>query len=284
MNKVLTVIGCGVALTTALVLGGRVKENKDLKTVRKHASGAYVSVKRDTIDVNNTAIKSPLQGGRLEPLSNTVIVHWFNDLTTTKTGHETVDRGNKKVRLVYYHEMQHARNHKLFMHYKKFIGPQILLLDEFSANTAQYLADFCDMPEIPNGVTSLDIDYTLDKSKYALENVADALLNIALLIGKEQKSIYLDYFDEATIEERLICKPFMDTDQLINEMLTFKINGKWRNLYSLANENTRQAVKQFLTHSRKPDEKWNHVEQQLILVNSAAEIENFINQPQQKQR
>ena len=240
----------GATLVALVVLANAVHKKETHETLGAMAEVTPTELVRDTVDIcvdkNGYVIADD---GQYNVFNDVVTRHHFRDVSGTDIGRYTADMINEQTKYNDYHEIRHAFNSRTLMHYRKPVTMDILAADEVSARVAACLAEFGKMPaQLKPGVLSACVSYNLDSS-YNLRQVADASFVFALSQLYSNSNRYTKTYQNnyAAVSEQLqFMTPVVNKNTLINEMMTFEINGKPRNMLKLASKDIRREVYNYI--------------------------------------
>lgn len=247
LKRILAVAGCGAALAGALFWASVAEERSNGQIARVMSENMSTFLVRDTIDIRDTDDYTIVRFGEYNMFDDKITSHHFNDVTTTTQGHKDVEKINDHARYNCYHELRHAMNVRLQAHYKGLVTREFYVADEISAIIAGYLSEISEVVPLKEGEILPHVSYKL-KPKYNLIDVANKVFCLALEDMVYKPSTYQDLFigNESLAEYRLMLPPFINKKTLINEMMTFEINGKSENLLNLASKDVRNDVYKYI--------------------------------------
>lgn len=260
VKRLLACAGCG-GLVVALLLLGKAQDKKSIH------NGLWARTEMmptvfvcDTFKISDVRVVQglvdgsiPANAGSYDRLSDTLHTYFYKDLTNTEYGREVLDFLNDYESMTAYHEIRHAMNTRFMWHYGKKLTVDVFALDELSSQSAESLAVLSGMKPLVPGVLSPRISYKIDSGQ-DLHKVADFVLTKALqdiytafdrntevFYEATWYSQYDPVFDDFTISKKM----------LMDEIMTFEINGKPRNLLKLASPKVRKAVEEYLGFYKK---------------------------------
>ena len=244
LKRILAVAGCGAAVAGLLFLAGVAEDKSNGVISREMSANMPTLLVRDTINVHKSETDDGIiRFGEYNMFTDEVHTHYFNDLTKNKDGHKFVELLNNHGVMNCYHELRHAMNVRLQAHCDGLVTRELFVADEISAIVASYLAEISGLQPLNEGEILPYISYKINE-KYDLSNVADALFQDALSEMQYLPPSYQDMFigNEELSEYRVRLFPTIKKKTLINEMMTFEINGKPQNLLKLASKDVRHSV------------------------------------------
>lgn len=240
--------GGALALFFGVFIGPKVAEPyQTSRKIRKEIKNDRIGLVRDTIDVTELPDMSrQITVGEYNIFSDNATNRYFRDLTGTAIGKEWTNNINYLSAINDYHEVRHAMNYRIMQHYSSYLAPEVFTADEISACVAASLAQMGGMPRLEPGKISPYMSYTLDK-KADMHKVADMVLDealSALYADTGTQRYYRSVFASQSniLADRMPKSPMINGEKLIQEMMTFEINGRRRNILKLASPEMRDAV------------------------------------------
>lgn len=253
LKRILAISACGTALAGALFLTTvRHNQNNKKNSVRDIAGASYTQFVRDTIDVFVTKegyIRA--DDGQYEVFSDIVTRHYFRDGTNSELGKYAVEVINENTKYNDYHELKHAFNSRIMMHRNCDITPDVEAADELSARVAAFLAFFADKKPVKNGKISPRVSYIIRAPYYDLKQVAETVFYESLKQSYDNGNAehYAQGYEinAALTSEKLPLKtPRIKKQAMIDEFMTFDINGKPVNMLNLVSDGLRAAVYEYV--------------------------------------
>ncbi|MFQ6739200.1 MAG: hypothetical protein ACLRFJ_00825 [Alphaproteobacteria bacterium] len=256
VKKYLKIAGCSVAVGAGLVFLQKANEKQQIRaSVVDDAANFRTELFRDTVDITVTEagyIKA--DDGQYNMYDNTVLRHYFRDVSGTEQGKYTANFLNEQTKYNDYHEIRHAFNLKLQTHYFGSLTMAIEAVDEVSARMAAELAQAGGMtPYLRTGIGSPYMSYSISES-YDLQKVVDKAFRKILSQLRSNSVTYENQYvrNSQFLSEYLICAcPKIDENTLLNEMLTFDINGKRRNVLKIASKDVQKKVYAYINSYNK---------------------------------
>ena len=255
LKRILGVAGSGVALSGLLFMGFSANKKSEREIIRVVSSITPTTLIHDTIDISVTKEGYVIaDDGEYDTFQDVATTHFFRDVSGTEIGQYAANMINEDVQFNDYHEVRHAWNSRLIMHYNKDVTSDILAVDEVSARVAACIAAFGQMPaSMKSGDVWPNVSYTLSES-YDFQKIVDASFvyvlaklraNNTKYAGSYRKNAYL-------ISKRLLrSNPYFDKKSLIDEMMTFEVNGKSHNLLKVASKDVREKVLKYINEYKQ---------------------------------
>lgn len=222
------------------------KKDKDRALAVTLSSNFPTEFVRDTIPASINI--DTFFAGHYDVLADVVHSVYFLDKSGTEDSKYAEQYLNDLLSYTDYHEVRHAFNSRLEMHYHRPITPDIEATDEVSARVAESLAHVGNMrPYLHTGTILTNISYDLSISEpRKLQQVVDAIFLDVLQQMREPVNHGYDkmYAENADIHTEYLpmAYPNISKKALLDEMMTFDINGKQRNMLKMASKNVQKKV------------------------------------------
>lgn len=251
-------IGCGAAVAGALYISDMVAQKRARETVRvaesRHqtemenmraaAGREHTRLVRDTVDVAATVDgRIVVNDGFYNMDENYAMVRYFRDKTCDEEMRNALEYINSVNKFDDYHEIRHAYNARFTIHCPDST-PDIIAYDELSARIAAHLARLGNMPPMQIGEISPRVSYRLGVNLY---DVVDHILMFELQRLYDNPKYFRDYVVQSQVRQKFdLRNPQINQDALIDEMMTFEINGRPENILKYASDNVRAAVYEYV--------------------------------------
>ena len=255
LRRVLAVAGCGAAVVGALFLCNVLKQRMGREKLRAHAGAEHTVYKCDTVNITSKELMQAIVNGDVQAyagsfdrLQDVVHTYYYKDLTGTDYCREITGIINDAESMTSHHEIRHALNSRYMWRYNKIKGADIFVYDEISARVAECLARLGNEKPLKPGNLSPLVKYKVFE-KCNLRDVADIAITQALNEMLGYFHLGVDIFDESAYYSKYDPKMFdvvVDKKTLVDEIMTFDINGKPQNMLKLASKKTRAKVRQYV--------------------------------------
>lgn len=260
LKRILATAGCGVGLAGALFWIGAKQKEMDKEVLRLFSGANYTVYVCDTINIPSKRVMDAVLNGEIQAmagsydrLQDTVHTYYYNDLTNTEYCRKITEFINNQESMASYHELRHALNTRYMWRYNRVRTPDIFVYDEISARVAEYLACLGKKKPLQPGIMSPQVTYNIS-TEYELKDIADTAIKKALKEMEEYFDLGVGIFAEATYYSQYDPEVYdivINKKMLVDEIMTFEINGKPQNFLRLASKQTQNEVAKYVAAVNK---------------------------------
>ena len=260
LKRILATAGCGVGLAGVLFWVGVKQKETDKEVLRLFSGKNYTVYVCDTIKIPSKRVMDAIVNdeiqilaGSYDRLRDTVHTYYLKDLTATDYCGKITEFINNQESMTSYHELRHALNTRYMWRYDRVRSPDIFVYDEISARVAEYLACLGKKKPLNPGIISPQVTYNIS-NKSELKDIADTAIKKALKEMSEYFDLSVKIFAEATYYSQFDPEVYdivINKKMLVDEIMTFEINGTPQNFLRLASKQTQNEVAKYVAAVNK---------------------------------
>ena len=260
LKRILATAGCGVGLAGVLFWVGVKQKETDKEVLRLFSGKNYTVYVCDTIKIPSKRVMDAIVNdeiqilaGSYDRLRDTVHTYYLKDLTATDYCGKITEFINNRESMTSYHELRHALNTRYMWRYDRVRSPDIFVYDEISARVAEYLACLGKKNPLNPGIISPQVTYNIS-NKSELKDIADTAIKKALKEMSEYFDLSVKIFAEATYYSQFDPEVYdivINKKMLVDEIMTFEINGTPQNFLRLASKQTQNEVAKYVAAVNK---------------------------------